>query len=457
MAPTRLLIAKDLRQAWRDPRALVVLLLMPLLLVAVLGLSVGEGFGQKADDRLRISIVDLDEGYTAADELAAASTEHQPIVYHWNQTIEHDLAATAGIRVELIKTQEEADDLIARGRRAAVLVLGPKFSERVTKCSFLPNGVNPFFRDGVAVERLDARLLTDPTQLTASSIIEQVAQVTTLRVVMPWMIGRAFDMIGRRLGSLVQVGLKQMFPNYDLTATTWAGLTRSKPKEGTGQDGAMSTYEPPASGGLLNRGAMRYQILVPSYLVMFAFFLVLVVGRLFVAERKQGTLKRLRAAPLAQWQILLGKFVPAYIMSIVQGVFLLVAGKLVFAMSWGPQPLWLLPVVLSTSLAAMGLALVVAAMDKTESQVVVYGTLLVLALAGLSGSLMGDRALMPTAMQQISLLTPHAWALDAYRQLLANPGEPNLQIVTQACAVLTAYGAGLVMLGWWLLWLRRAD
>ena len=78
-------------------------------------------------------------------------------------------------------------------------------------------------------------------------------------------------------------------------------------------------------------------------------------------------------------------------------------------MSWGPAPLWLAPVVLTTSLSAMGLALIVAVLARTESQVAVYGTLIVLALAGLSGCLMGDRELMPDIMRQVSLITPHAW------------------------------------------------
>jgi ABC-2 type transport system permease protein len=452
--PTWILIKKDLRLSWRDRRALVVLLLMPLLLVLVLGLSLGEGFGQKADDRLRISIVDLDAGYVEKDPDSKIETPR-----HWSKVVENDLAQTAGIRVELIASEHEAKDLIDRGRRAAVLVFGPKFSEQITHCSFLADGVNPFYRDGVKLEAVDAKLLTDPTQITAASIIEQVAQVTTLRVVMPWMIGRAFDKVGKELGPLVQAGLKQLFPNYDLTATTWADLTRSKPREASHADhaGEISTYQPPANTGLLNRGAARYQILVPSYLVMFAYFLVLVVGRLFVSERRQGTMKRLRAAPLSRWQILVGKFVPAYLLSIVQGFFLLAAGKLVFAMSWGPQPLWLVPVVLTTSLSAMGLALVVAALAKTESQVAVYGTLLVLALAGLSGCLMGDRELMPETMRQVSLITPHAWALDAYRQLLANPAGPNLAIVIQSCAALTAFGVGLILLGWSLLRLDEVN
>jgi ABC-type Na+ efflux pump permease subunit len=435
--PVWLLIRKDLRLSLRDRRALIVLLLMPLLLIFVLAISLGEGY-----ERLRITIVDLDQGYVEHDP-----DTNRDIPHHWSKVVEDDLSQTAGIRVEFLPSEEEAHRLVNRSDRAAVLMFGPKFSERMTHCSFLANGVNPYYRDGVNLEVLDAKLITDPTQITAASIIEQVAQVTTLRVVMPWMIGRAFDMIGRQLGAFVKGGLQKMFPDYDLTATTWAGLTRSRPRT----DGQGGTAPPPTTSGsntgLLNRGAARYQVLVPSYLVMFAYFLVLVVGRLFVSEMRQGTMKRLRAAPLSRWQILLGKFVPSY---------LLVAGRLVFGMSWGPEPLWLIVVVLATSLSAMGLALVVAALARTESQVAVYGTLLVLALAGLSGCLMGDRELMPQIMRRVSLVTPHAWALDAYRQLLANPAGPNLAIVMQSCAVLAAFGVGLVLVGWSFLRLGDA-
>ncbi len=438
--PIWTLIKKDLRQTIRDRRALVVLLLMPLLLIFVLAISLGEGY-----ERLRITIVDLDQGYIDHD----LDTKKE-LIRHWSKVVENDLAETAGIRVEFLSSEEEARHFVARSERAAVLVFGPKFSERMTHCSFLSDGVNPYYRDGVNLEVLDAKLITDPTQITAASIIEQVAQVTTLRVVMPWMIGRAFDMIGRQLGPLVKIGLQRMFPSYDLTATTWAALTRSKPR-GDGSTGSPSGPASPSTTGLLNRGAARYQTLVPSYLVMFAYFLVLIVGRLYVSEIRQGTMKRLRAAPLARWQILIGKFVPAYLLSVSQGLFLLLAGKLVFGMSWGPEPLWLVVVVLATSLSAMGLALVVAAIARTESQVAVYGTLLVLALAGLSGCLMGDRELMPETMRRVSLITPHAWALDAYRQLLGNPAGPNLAIVWQSCAVLTAFGVVFVLLGWRML------
>jgi ABC-type transport system involved in multi-copper enzyme maturation permease subunit len=364
----------------------------------------------------------------------------------WSKTVMEDLAQTAGIRVEVIPSLAEAEELVGGSQRAAVLVFGPQFSEKVTLSSFMKGGVNPLFRDGVDINALDARMLVDQTQLTAASIIEQVGQVTLLRTVLPWMIGRAFERIGQQMGNFVKNALQSMFPNYDLTGTTWQALTRAEAR--TDQRADISVYGSAKGTGIIGRGAQRYQTLVPSYTVMFAYFLVLTVGWLFVAERRQGTLKRLRAAPLSRSEILLGKLLPCFILSLAQGLFLLVAGKLVFGMSWGDHPLWLLLVVFTTSLSAMGLALLVASVAKSEAQVAIYGTLLVLVLAGISGCLMGDRDLMPENMKQFSLITPQAWALVAYKQLLANAGPANLMLVAQSCLALAGFGVGFLVLAW---------
>src|SRR5207244_13308774 len=112
------------------------------------------------------------------------------------------------------------------------------------------------------------------------------------------------------MGSGVEAALKPLCPKYEFSGKTWAALTTSEPKA---EGGAEATVYHEDGLGPLKRGAIRYQLLVPSYTVMFAFFLVLTVGWLFVSERRQGTLKRLRAAPLTRSQILLGKLLPCFV------------------------------------------------------------------------------------------------------------------------------------------------
>ena len=154
---------------------------------------------------------------------------------------------------------------------------------------------------------------------------------------------------------------------------------------------------------------------------MFAFFLVLTVGWLFVAERRQGTMKRLVVAPITKGQILVGKMLPCLFVSLFQGFFLFGAGKLIFDMSWGAEPIWLIPVVAATSFAAIGLAMLVAAVARTETQVAIYGTLLVLVLAGLSGCLMGD---------------PGLWDNDACNSSAASRRTPGQWTPTSNCSAI---------------------
>jgi ABC-type multidrug transport system permease subunit len=506
------LATKDLRLLMRDPRALIILLAMPLVFILVLGMSLGENFGQKPAAGLRVTVLNLDKGVWRPS--AGGPTMHK-----WSETLLRDLNETADIRVEFVQTYEEADYLVRTGKRAAVLVVGPLFSKRVERSSFLasgwhdyfavaagmsgPNnaialalcggfdetqdvlplyvvdGLNPFHRDGVNLKALDVEVVRDPTQQTAAAIIDQVAQGSLLRVVLPWMIGRAFEKIGdptfldllhrdkklpgsvkffldiaskkekKDLSTGLQNSVQNLFPSYNLTAKTWAALT--KEQEIVTDKSGQNTQFAQDGSGFLKRGGTRYQLLVPSYLVMFAFFLVLTVGWLFVAERRQGTLKRLIVAPITKGQILLGKMLPCFLLSLLQGLLLFLAGRWIFGMSWGAEPAWLLAVVPATSFAAIGLAMLVAALARTETQVAIYGTLLVLVLAILSGCLMGDPGLWDSEqMQTISRFTPHAWALAAYKQLLTNP-SPEHAIVLEACGVLIAFGVGFLAAAWWCL------
>jgi ABC-type multidrug transport system permease subunit len=210
---------------------------------------------------------------------------------------------------------------------------------------------------------------------------------------------------------------------------------------------------------VLRYGGEHYKYLVPMFVVMFVFFLVLIAGWVFVAERRQGTLRRLQAAPLTRLHILMGKMAPCFALSVGQTLFLLIASRWLFGVRWGPddwplaeQLAWLLPVVLCTSLAAMGLALWIASVARSELQVAIYGGLLVLVLAVVGGCVL-PREMMPENTQFITLLTPQGWALDAYRELLGGSEnyQPNAAILLRSCGALAALGVFSLGLAVWSL------
>src|SRR5262249_16927029 len=155
----------------------------------------------------------------------------------------------------------------------------------------------------------------------------------------------------KEVGPTVKRGVGDLFSNYNFEATKWSDLVKSESRQANETN--RVEYQDTSGSGALNRGAIRYQLLVPSYTVLFSFFLVLSVGRLFIAERKHGTMVRLRAAPLTRAEILVGKMIPCLAISLVQGAFLLTAGRLIFGMTWGSRPELLIPLVFCTSFAAV--------------------------------------------------------------------------------------------------------
>ncbi|NDH06230.1 hypothetical protein EBX93_09930, partial [bacterium] len=315
-----LIIAKkELKLLVRDKLTTTVLFALPFSMILILGFLLGEGFGQKTDDLMRISILNLDEGKGLDNKSWA------------DHTIE-DIVSTPNIKVEIIQNKQLAQNLVKTGKRAAVIVFNQNFSNKVNVCSFLSTGVNPFHRDGVYLEKLDVSIIKDTKQPATSAIIESVCQIALLRIVMPWMIGQAFEKLGdpefiellgkevslpvppslrllipkekiplgellelasgkdvalarnyrEKVGAGIQTALIGQFKNYNLTGKSWASLTRSI--NSTETDKTLTLYQNEDGAGILKRGAIRYQILVPSFTVMFAFSLILISGWIFVAE-----------------------------------------------------------------------------------------------------------------------------------------------------------------------------
>lgn len=205
------------------------------------------------------------------------------------------------------------------------------------------------------------------------------------------------------------------------------------------------------SGGY---GSIVYQKVVPAYTVMFALFLVTIMARSYLSECELGTLRRLKTTPVTAISLMLGKTVPFYLISLLQCALLFVFGRVLFGMTWGAVPWMLLPAVLATWAAATGLGLLISTVVQSDAQVTSIATLVILVMAGISGCFM-PREWLPESMQQLSLVTPHAWALVAYDQIL-NRANPDVPEVWTCCGVLMGFATAYFALGWARLRLDRA-
>jgi ABC-2 type transport system permease protein len=399
------IMLKDLRLLSRDRRALVILVAMPMVIIAIVGSSTGRLRANREQSRqgLTVEVADFDQSETAR-RLAGFLASYKSVIVR-RAEIGNRSDATLLKRAEI---EAPTDHIDMR------LVVQPGFESRI--------------------RGLSTTILTSPDE---SSRHEGLASVNLTLISNETAADPVMEGLAR---SLVKLSLQNaILPILAEKVPSFRGAARDSvipPPWEASEDAKTAPTE---------TGNRVYQFFIPSYTVLFVFFLVNIMGRSFLGERDSGTLRRLRIAPIAPVAILIGKTLPFFILSLVQTTILMVSGRLLFGMSWGPQPLLLIPIMLCTSAAATALGLMFSTLAKTESQVSSLGNLILLSSAGISGCLV-PRAWMPPTSQRISLFTPHAWALDAYSELLTKE-LPRISVIGQSCGVLLMFSAVFFVVG----------
>lgn len=185
-----------------------------------------------------------------------------------------------------------------------------------------------------------------------------------------------------------------------------------------------------------------------SMAVLFVFFAAQfgVVGLL--AERRNGTLARMLAAPIGPEAILLGKVLVSLVLAVVSTGIIVGATTILLDASWG-DPLAVAGLVLGVAVAATGIATLVVGFARTEEQAGGAIAIVALTLAVLGGSFF-PLSQAPEGMASLSLLTPHAWFLRGINDLAAGGG-----IETVAGSLLVLFTVGVVTGGIGLARARR--
>lgn len=453
--------AKDLYLLLRDRRTFAVLLLLPLVFIVIIGLTTGKLLGWRSSNQvLKIAAVDqIDyeaigtESFMAAGEPEAEETpspatplsaaeqrQQQRIAAHIVVDVINGIQKTPGLEVrtvpdwrrnlqlaEMADREAAARQMVADGDVNAALIFKPEFYERVYHL-----GLDDLLKREEAEEpraetfrRFGVEIITSSSGSSTESAVAAIVALNLQDVIAPIVACRSLNW---SVAQRASARYRNLCGPVNEMGETDPGKLLPPQRE---QNSAVSDTV--------------YEELVPSYTVMFVFFLVNIMARSFLSERELGTLRRLRIAPVPEWAVLIGKTIPFLIVSLLQTAVLFIAGRLLFGMSWGQMPWMLLPVIFATSCAATGLGLMIATLVKSEAQVSAYATTAVIILAGISGCFM-PRQWLPEIMQQISLATPHAWALIAYDQLLSTT-TPNLTQVWQCVGMLMAFAAGFMIIG----------
>lgn len=402
MLKTWLIGLKDVKLAFRDRAALLLMLAAPFLLTLGLGLVTGRFSGNQSSGLADIPVVIVnmdgeDLGDTLVDVLQS-----------------EELAGL--LEPTLIQGPAAARLLIDEDEAAAAVIIPAGFTR-----SIIP-------QDGLtAAEPVKIEIYANPARPTSSGIVQTIVDEYLSRVEE----GRTTGMT-----AILQLVNSGRIPP-EQAAQAGARLEQTLQSGASGNDLAIRVDRSTAAAQeTVVFDPLAY--IAPGMALMFLMFTVTYGGRSIFAEKNQGTLPRLLISPTASMQILGGKVLGIFLTGAAQMLTLIGASFLFFQLKWG-DPLAVVVLVLAAVFGATGWGLLLTSISRTQAQVANMGTALMLIFSILGGSFISLEQMPPT-IQAISKITPNAWALDGFVTLglngrLADIGAPVLALLGMGAAL----------------------
>ena len=194
----------------------------------------------------------------------------------------------------------------------------------------------------------------------------------------------------------------------------------------------------------------RFDLGASSQLLLFIFLTSLTSAVALIETRRLGLSRRMLSTPTPARTVIFGEALGRFGVAIVQGLFIMLGSLIVFGVDWG-EPLGSAALLVSFALVGAGAGMLLGSVFRTEQQAGAIGILAGLGLAALGGCMFPLELFSPT-MQTVAHVTPHAWAIDGYAELIRRDG--SLVDVLPYVGILLAYAAVLLGLAAWRL--RRA-
>ncbi|MBC6445845.1 ABC transporter permease [Actinokineospora xionganensis] len=170
----------------------------------------------------------------------------------------------------------------------------------------------------------------------------------------------------------------------------------------------------------------------PGMGIFFTMFATGFTARGYFAERANGTLDRITAAPVGPGTVLAGKSLATFGYALASLTTMAVVTTLVFDAYWGP-PAAAGALIIAISLALVGLTALVIAISRTERQADGLAGIATFALVLLGGNFV-SLSMAPAALRTLALFTPNGWAMRGFTDL--STGAEASAIVLPLAAML---------------------
>jgi len=211
--------------------------------------------------------------------------------------------------------------------------------------------------------------------------------------------------------------------------------------------GAATAVQPSIEGVTVVTDAVSEAAVYPSgftvgaqsQVILFMFLTSLTQAVVLITSRQLGISRREFSTPTPARTIILGEALGRYVFALFQGFLIVIGSALLFGVDWS-DPVATTVLILVFGAVCAGAAMLVGSVAANPSQSAAIGPGIGM-LGALIGGAMVPPEVFPAAMRTISHVTPHAWAIDAFRELSLRGGHlveilPQLGVLAAMAVVL---------------------
>lgn len=177
---------------------------------------------------------------------------------------------------------------------------------------------------------------------------------------------------------------------------------------------------------------------VPGMAAMFSTFTASFAGFTFFGEHGWNTWDRLRASQATTPDIMVGKLMPTFLISITQLAALFALGVVLLDLAIVGSLVALSIVVTAFSMSMLSFGMAITALSRTSLQLNTFANLFGIVFAGIGGALV-PISVLPDWVRGIARFVPTYWAMDGFRDvILGGAGISDVLGITFVLLVFTS-------------------
>ena len=330
------------------------------------------------------------------------------------------LQKSDNLELEMLSTQEEADELVTKGTRMAAIVIPENFSASVTT------------DDGASI-----LVIVDPGKGDQAGIVTGLVQEALIKPIVYAEIERALSGLFKDQSiEGVDTNVFKTFINAGVKAVVAKSVNEAI------DDPLIKIESKPYSEEASQGKISIFSQIAPGFAMLFGFFMVSQLADGVVTERSTGTLRRLMSTPMSKASLLFGKALPSFLLAVIQMIFILLVCNQFFNLPLGNSWLALMTIILATASSVAGLGILIAGLARTPTQSSSVATFIVLAMGVVSG------AVIPSIkLEGIGYVTPHYWALEGIQNVTAR--GMGMEGVSMQSGILVGMAVLFFLVGAW--------